>query len=87
MTTTYAGTSYRTKAEATRAAVYDWVTATGTETEAAAVDAIRTRGEYLAEELASLVARQEWYIPNVDDADDPQVAMELLLDFADEFGS
>ena len=86
MTTQYGSELFNTPAEATRAAVVDWATVHGTcavAEDAAKEIASDTRG--YAEELADLVGRGDWTIPNVEDADDPDVAEELLLDFVGEF--
>jgi len=85
MTTQYGNSLFNTPAEATRAAVIDWVTACGTESEEDAAEMIASDTRWYAEELADLVGRDEWAIPNVEDADDPDVAEELLLDFVGEF--
>lgn len=86
MTTTYAGTGYNTPREATRAAVIDWITATGQNgTPEQCVSDVRENLQNYADELAELVSRDEWEIPNVPDAGDPEVVVELLLDFLEEF--
>lgn len=82
--TEYAATSYNTPAEATGAAVMDWLTAGGNNDAADMAREVREDGEFLASELAEDVACGDWYIPNVLDADDPAVAIELLLDAAGE---
>ena len=82
--TEYNATSYRTPALATRAAVVDWATACGTESEEDAAEMIASDTRWYAEELADLVRKGDWTIPNVDDADDVDVAEELLLDFVTE---
>jgi len=84
MSTEYAGTLYDTTAEATRAAIYDWASAHGSFTEAQVVEDLEGHVDAHAEELADLVSRGEWHIPGVDDADDPAVARELLLDLLED---
>ena len=85
-TTIYAGSSYDTPLDATREAVYDFATAMGNESVEDSVVFVRENLDSLAEELADLVRRGEWYIPNVDDAYELEVASGLLEDFLEEFG-
>lgn len=86
ITNEYAGTTYDFPYQATRAAVVDWITECGRVSEAEAAALIKSHSVSLAEELAENVADGDWKIPNEPDAGDPVRAVELLLDFAGEFG-
>lgn len=87
MSVEYAGTLYDFTSQATKASLIDWATSCGTCSVQDAVEDISGNIHEYAEELASSVRDEDWEIVGVEDAGDPQVALELLLDFVEEFGS
>lgn len=65
----YAGTLYDTRLEADLAAIDDWLTACGTDSNEEVLDALREHLDGVVDEIWGLIDSGEWSFPGYEDDD------------------